>query len=52
MMETDLIIEGIRPGRVVRIRAPDWPNVYIPREEYLGGGDDRFPSPKLFPVYR
>ena len=52
MMETDLIIEGIRPGRVVRIRAPDWPNVYIPREEYLGGGDDRFPSPKIFPIYR
>jgi hypothetical protein len=52
MMETDLIIEGIRPGRVVRIRAPDWPNVYIPREEYLGGGDDRSPSPKLFPIYR
>ncbi len=52
MMETDLIIEGIRPGRVVRIRAPDWPNVYIPREEYLGGGDDRLPSPKIFPIYR
>ncbi len=51
-METDLIIEGIRPGRVVRIRAPAWPNVYIPREEYIEGGDDSFPSPNIFPIYR
>ena len=53
-METDLIIEGIRPGRVVRIRASDWPNLYVPREEYIGDHpsvEDRFPSPALFPRY-
>ena len=53
-METDLIIEGIRPGRVVRIRASEWPNLYVPREEYIGDHpsvEDRFPSPALFPRY-
>jgi len=52
-METDLIIEGIRPGRVVRMRPSEWPNVYIPREEYLNGSqlEDRFPSPAIFPKY-
>ncbi len=34
--ETDLIIEGIRPGRVVRVRPGNWPQVNVPREEYLG----------------
>ena len=53
-METDLIIEGIRPGRVVRIRAQEWPNVDLPREEYLGDHPRlqvRFPSPAIFPDY-
>lgn len=54
-METDLIIEGIRPGRVVRIRAAIWPAVELPREEYLGDGEfrveDRFPTPAIFPKY-
>jgi hypothetical protein len=54
-METDLIIEGIRPGKVVRIRAAVWPAVDLPREEYLGDGEfrveDRFPSPAIFPKY-
>ena len=54
-METDLIIEGIRPGKVVRIRAAIWPAVDLPREEYLGDGEfrveDRFPSPAIFPKY-
>lgn len=53
--ETDLIIEGIRPGRVVRVRPKDWPQVNIPREEYLGDGnfsfEDRFPTPAIFPKY-
>ena len=52
--ETDLIIEGIRPGRVVRLRPKDWPDVVLPREEYLGDGsklEDRFPSPAIFPKY-
>lgn len=54
-METDLIIEGIRPGKVVRIRAAIWPAVELPREEYLGDGEfrveDRFPTPAIFPKY-
>jgi len=54
-METDLIIEGIRPGKVVRIRAAIWPPVDLPREEYLGDGEfrveDRFPTPAIFPKY-
>ena len=52
--ETDLIIEGIRPGRVVRVWPEGWPKVYVPREEYLGEGtrqDDRFPTPAIFPKY-
>jgi len=53
--ETDLIIEGIRPTRIVRVRPADWPNVRVPREEFLGDGnsshEDRFPSPAIFPKY-
>lgn len=53
--ETDLIIEGIRPGRVVRVRPTSWPQVDVPREEYLGDGnfthEDRFPTPAIFPKY-
>ncbi len=53
--ETDLIIEGIRPGRVVRLRPKEWPDVSVPREEYLGDGtfslQDRFPTPAIFPKY-
>jgi len=53
--ETDLIIEGIRPGRVVRVRPSNWPHVSAPREEYLidhrSGLEDRFPTPAIFPKY-
>lgn len=52
--ETDLIIEGIRPGRVVRVRPSSWPLVNLPREEYIGDGsnaEDRFPTPAFFPKY-
>jgi hypothetical protein len=52
--ETDLVIEGIRPARVVRIRPAGWPQVQVPREEYLGDGssaEDRFPTPAIFPKY-
>ncbi|MEE2639251.1 MAG: hypothetical protein VX768_01375 [Planctomycetota bacterium] len=50
---TDLIIEGIRPGRIIRIRPANWPNVNIPREEYLGSNspEERFPTPAIFPKY-
>jgi hypothetical protein len=51
--ETDLIIEGIRPGRVVRVRPGSWPKMQIPREEYLFQNNpaDRFPTPGIFPKY-
>lgn len=52
--ETDLIIEGIRPGRVVRVRPTSWPQVDVPREEYLNDGtnlEERFPSQAIFPKY-
>lgn len=52
--ETDLIIEGIRPGRVVRVRPMSWPQVDVPREEYLNDGtnfEERFPTPAIFPKY-
>jgi hypothetical protein len=55
MMDTDLIIEGIRPGKVVRVHPGPWALVDLPREEYLGDGEfrveDRFPSPAIFPKY-
>ena len=52
--ETDLIIEGLRPGRVVRVRPASWPPVQVPREEYLNDGsnvEERFPTPAIFPKY-
>jgi hypothetical protein len=50
--ETDLIVEGIRPGRTVRVRPTSWPQVQVPREEYLGDSlEERFPSPEIFPKY-
>ena len=53
--ETDLVIEGIRPTRVVRVRPAGWPQVQVPREEYLGDSnsspEDRFPTPAIFPKY-
>jgi len=52
--ETDLIIEGIRPTRVVRICPSSWPQVQVPREEYVNDSsnpEDRFPTPAFFPKY-
>jgi hypothetical protein len=52
--ETDLVIEGIRAARVVRVRPSTWPQVQVPREEYIGDGsnaNDRFPTPDFFPEY-
>lgn len=53
--ETDLITEGIRPTRIIKIRPAVWPDVHLPREEYLGSGasniDERFPTPAIFPKY-
>jgi hypothetical protein len=52
--ETDLIIEGIRPGRVVRVRPGNWPELTVSRDEYLEDSNNpeaRFPSPAIFPKY-
>jgi len=50
--ETDQIIEGIRPGRVVRVRPTSWPLVNLSREEYLRESiEERFPSPAIFSKY-
>jgi hypothetical protein len=53
--ETDLITEGMRPKRVVKVRPENWPDVHLPREEYVGNGasnlDERFPTPAIFPTY-
>ena len=53
--ETDLITEGMRPTRIVKVRPNSWPDVHLPREEYLGNGasniDERFPTPVIFPTY-
>lgn len=52
--ETDLIIEGLRPGRVARIYLNNWPLVQVPREEYLNDAnsiEERFPGPAIFPKY-
>lgn len=46
------IIEGVRPGRVVRIRPMNWPDDAVPREEYTEGHlDERFPSPDTLPQH-
>ncbi|MBA4018952.1 MAG: hypothetical protein C0483_17425 [Pirellula sp.] len=53
--ETDLITEGLRPTRIVRVRPANWPDVHVPREEYLSDGassiEERFPTPAIFPKY-
>jgi hypothetical protein len=49
--ETNLLIEAIRPTRVVRIRPATWRNVMLPPEETIGDQADpgrRFPSPAIF----
>ena len=54
-LEIDLVTEGFRPGRIVRIRPDNWPLVEVPREEYLHDArtshEDRFPTPAIFPKY-
>ena len=53
--ETDLITEGIRPAKVVQIRPASWPDLHVPREEYLrdhkATHEERFPTPDIFPKY-
>lgn len=47
-LDMDLILEGFRPGRVVRIRPHSWPSVKPPVEEQVKGFEDRWPSPNFF----
>ncbi len=53
--ETDLITEGIRPTRIIRVRPASWPDLHLPREETIGSGgsqvEERFPTPDIFPKY-
>ena len=53
--ETDLITEGIRPTKIVRMRPASWPDVHLPREETINGNsgnlEERFPTPAIFPKY-
>jgi hypothetical protein len=51
--ETDLITEGMRPTRIVKIRPASWPDLHLPREEYIGQGsiEERFPAPANSPTY-
>ena len=46
--DVPLILEGFRPGRTVRIRPANWPNVKPPVEERVGSFGDRWPSSNLF----
>ncbi|MCA9178002.1 MAG: hypothetical protein KDB14_26240 [Planctomycetales bacterium] len=46
--DVPLILEGFRPGRTVRIRPQNWPNVKPPVEECVRTFEDRWPSPDLF----
>ncbi|HJO54501.1 MAG TPA: hypothetical protein QF373_08360 [Verrucomicrobiota bacterium] len=54
-LKTDLVTEGFRPGRIVRIHPNSWPIVEVPRDEYLHDArtthEDRFPTPDIFPKY-
>lgn len=48
VLDVPLILEGFRPGRVVRIRPHSWPNVKPPVEERVRSFEDRWPSPDIF----
>jgi hypothetical protein len=44
----NLILEGFRPRRVVRIRPNNWPKNKPPKEELIGNIESRFPGPEIF----
>lgn len=51
-LKTDLITEGVRPGRIVRIWPGNWPTPNLPREEYINKGlMERYPTPEIFPNF-
>ena len=55
-LETNLVTEGFRPGKVIRIRPATWPVLEVPWEEYINfkrdGIEKRFPTPDIFPEIR
>jgi len=54
-IKVDLVLEGFRPGNIVRIRSMSWPDDAVPREEFHPDGsmghEERFPTPDIFPKY-
>ena len=54
-LETNLVTEGFRPGKVIRIRPESWPLLEVPREEYIHHTRDvidiRFPTPDIFQIF-
>ena len=44
----NLILEGFRPGRIVRIRPSNWPKNKPPKEELIGNFETRWPNPDIF----
>lgn len=46
--DVPLILEGFRPGRLVRVRPQSWPNVKPPVEERVRGIHERWPSAEIF----
>ncbi len=46
--EVDLVLEGFRPGRTVRIRPGSWPKVKPPYEELIKGMESRWPGHEVF----
>ena len=52
-LETDLVTEGFRVGKVIRIRPESWPLLEVPWEEYIHHRgnviEKRFPTPDIFP---
>lgn len=53
-MKIDMVLEGFRPGRTVRVRPKNWPKVQVPREEWLPMSfsiEERFPTPAIYPKY-
>ena len=46
--ETDLLLAGFQPGRIVKIRAETWPKIKLPVEERITNLEDRWPSAEIF----
>jgi hypothetical protein len=46
--DVELVLEGFRPGRIVKIRPHSWPKVKPPYEELIKGPEDRWPGLEIF----